>query len=78
MARRVQLIGKDMVHAGTQGLAGWIRTTWLPYTERVPAERRDAFVAEIIDRYLARRPLDADGNVHLEMVRLEVEAHKPR
>ncbi len=78
VARRVQLIGKDMVHAGTQGLAGWIRTTWLPYTERVPAERRDAFVAEIIDRYLARRPLDADGNVHLEMVRLEVEAHKPR
>ncbi len=30
---RVELIPKDMVHPGPAGLAGWLRTTWLPYTQ---------------------------------------------
>ena len=74
---RVELISKDMKHAGVEGLAGWIRTTWLPYTERLPAEKRDLFVEEIMRRYLKNHPADADGTVHLGMVRLEVEATKP-
>ena len=30
-----------MEHAGIESLKGWIRTTWLPYTQRVPEEERE-------------------------------------
>ena len=74
---RVELFPRDMKHAGEEGLAGWIRTTWLPYTERLPIEKRELFVKEIVHRYLKNHPIDADGVVHLGMMRLEVEAFKP-
>ncbi len=72
---RVELIPKDMSYPERAGLEGWVRTTWLPYTERVPIERREAFVTELVDRYLAEHPLDSKGHVHVEMMRLEVEAN---
>jgi len=74
---RVELIHKDMVHAGSKGMAGWVRTTWIPYTQRVPENQREQFIDEIVDRYLGVRPLDADGNAHVKMMRLEVEATRP-
>lgn len=75
---RVELLPKDMIHADPAALAGWIRTTWLPYTERVPPELRPRFIDEIVARYLDRHPPDADGRIHLRMVRLEVCATKLR
>ena len=75
-AERVELIPKDMKLQGKEGLAGWIRTTWLPFTERVPANLRDSFIDEIADRYIAAYPLDKDGAAHINMVRLEVQANK--
>lgn len=75
---RVELLRKDMVHAGAAGLAGWVRTTWLPYTERVPETLRAAFIEEIVRRYVAAHPPDSTGGVHLDMVRLEVEAVRAR
>jgi trans-aconitate 2-methyltransferase len=74
---RVELFSRDMKHAGKDGLAGWIRTTWLPYTERLPVKLKDLFVKEIVCRYLKNHPIGADGVVHLGMMRLEVEACKP-
>ena len=44
-ARRVELQTKDMTYADRTGLEGWIRTTWHPYTHRVPPQRRDEFIA---------------------------------
>lgn len=76
--RRVELKPKDMVHSGAEGLAGWYRTTWLPYTQRVPEERREAFIAEMVERSLAAHPLDENGLSHTVMMRLEVEALKLR
>lgn len=76
-ARRSALIAKDMVHQGRAGLAGWIRTTWLPWTQRVPDAERDLFVAALVDGYLGAYPLDAQGQAHVAMMRLEVEAQKP-
>jgi trans-aconitate 2-methyltransferase len=72
---RVALVEKDMTHAGREGLAGWVRTTWMPYTQRVPEEVREAFVNGFVDAYLLAHPLDAAGRSHVKMVRLEVEAH---
>ncbi|WP_339136222.1 MAG: methyltransferase domain-containing protein [Candidatus Electrothrix sp. GW3-4] len=72
---RVELIPKDMSYPDRAGLEGWIRTTWQPYTERISVERREAFITELIDRYLVEHPADSEGGqVHVGMVRLEVEA----
>ncbi len=73
---RVELISKDMEHEGEPGLAGWIRTTWLPFTERVPKEQRDEFINELVKEYVGQFPLDANGKAHVAMIRLEVVATK--
>ena len=76
-AVRVELIAKDMRHKGKEGFAGWIRSTWLPYLERVPPRDKESFIADIVESYLAQHPPDDDGTVHVQMKRLEVEAVKP-
>ena len=74
--RRAELLPKAMVQRGTEGLAGWIRTTWMPYTSRLPLDRREEFIREAADRYALIRPADAQGDLRVEMVRLEIEAAK--
>jgi len=73
---RVELIPKLMSYDNKEGLAGWVRTTWLPYTERVPDSFREEFVNLIVEKYIENNPLDNKGRVHVNMVRLEVEAVK--
>ena len=73
---RVELIPKDMAQSGKEGLAGWIRTTWLPYIERIPERLRDRFISDLAESYLERYPPGPDDLVHVRMVRLEVEARK--
>jgi trans-aconitate methyltransferase len=73
--RRVELVQKDMQHQGVEGLTGWLRTTWFPYTDCLPSEFRDTFLAEVVETYTAAHPIDALGNTHVKMVRLEVEAY---
>lgn len=34
----VRLAPKDAVYNGAEGFAAWLRTTWLPYVQRVPDE----------------------------------------
>ncbi len=71
---RVELIPKDMVQKGREGLASWVRTTWLPFTGRLPEEIRENFIYNIVDSYIREYPVDNDGKVHAKLVRLEVEA----
>jgi trans-aconitate methyltransferase len=73
---RVELIPKDMTHEGKSGLEGWIRTTWLPYTQRIPEEKREIFIEEVAVKYLAKVPLDVVDKAHVAMVMIEVEAEK--
>jgi trans-aconitate methyltransferase len=70
----VRLSPKDAVYDGREGFGAWFRTTWLPYTQRVPQPRREEFIAAVADRYLAKHPPDAEGRVHVRMVRLEIDA----
>ncbi|MFZ6026779.1 MAG: methyltransferase domain-containing protein [Chloroflexota bacterium] len=72
---RVELIPKDTVHAGRPAFEGWFRTTWLPYTQRIPEAQRGAFITEVVDAFLERNP-PVNGEVHVQMVRLEVEAQR--
>lgn len=77
VVERAELVEKDMTHPGREGLMGWLRTTWMPYTERILEADRERFVCEIADAYLASHPLDENGLNHVKMMRLEVEARKP-
>ena len=74
--RVVRLTEKISSLDGRTGLAAWFRTTWLPYTQRVPENLREEFIAAVVDRYVARHPPDESGKLHVRMVRLEVDAVK--
>ncbi|HTL90659.1 MAG TPA: methyltransferase domain-containing protein [Leptolyngbya sp.] len=72
---RLELIPKDMTHSGESGLAAWLRTAWIPFTQTVPEIERESFITAVTQTYLAKFPLDRNGLAHVHMVRLEVEAH---
>jgi trans-aconitate 2-methyltransferase len=74
--KRVEMIPKDAIHQNRTAFEGWIRTTWLPYTQRVPIDKRETFIARLADEYLQLHPTDENGMVHVQMMRLEVEAVK--
>ena len=71
---RLELIPKDMTHQGKEGLKGWLRTTWFPYTDCLPDGLKEPFLQAIVDAYTRQYPLDAAGLTHVKMIRLEVAA----
>jgi len=74
--QRLQLVPKDATYANADGFAAWLRTTWLPYVQRVPEELREEFISAVAARYLVKRPPDVEGKLHVRMVRLEIDAVK--
>jgi trans-aconitate 2-methyltransferase len=72
---QLKLVPKDMQHNGKDGLKGWLRTTWFPYTDCVPGELRESFLDEVVETYTKEHPVDNEDNTHVKMVRLEVEAY---
>lgn len=73
---RLKLAPKDVTYAGRDGFATWLRTTWIPYVQRVPEPLREEFIAAVTERYVAKHPLDKEGLIHVRMVRLEIDAVK--
>ena len=49
----LKLAPKDASYAGAEGFATWLRTTWLPFVQRVPENLREEFIAAVTQRYLA-------------------------
>lgn len=74
--RHVRLAPKDATYAGTDGFATWLRTTWIPYVQRIPEPVREEFIAAVTRRYIAKHPPDGENRVHVKMVRLEIDAVK--
>lgn len=74
--QRVELLGKDLVQQGKDGLTAWFRTTWHPFIQLLPEIEQQEFINQAIDTFMAAHPPDASGTVHLAAVRLEVEAEK--
>ncbi len=75
-ALRVELIPKVAIHKDRTAFEGWIRTTWLPWTHRVPEEKRNIFISQLTEKYFELCPADKEGRIHVRMSRLEVEADK--
>ncbi len=76
-AERVELIPKDMIHENVEGLKGWLRTTWFPYTDQLPETEKEDFLNFVVKKYTNIHPPDSEGRTHVNMVRLEVEARLP-
>ncbi|HTA95600.1 MAG TPA: methyltransferase domain-containing protein [Verrucomicrobiae bacterium] len=74
--QKLKLAPKDATYPGAEGFATWLRTTWIPYVQRVPENLREEFIAAVTMRYIAKHPPDVDGKVHVKMVRLEIDAIK--
>jgi trans-aconitate 2-methyltransferase len=74
--QKIKLAPKDATYDGAEGFATWLRTTWIPYVQRVPENLREEFIAAVTQRYVAKHPADTDGKVHVRMVRLEIDAVK--
>ncbi len=72
----VNLIKKDMIHDDILAFKGWLETTWFPYLNVLPKNLRENFLAELIENYIKLSPLDSQNRVHIDMVRLEVNALK--
>jgi trans-aconitate methyltransferase len=72
----LKLAPKDATYDGADGFAAWVRTTWIPYVQRVPENLREEFIAAVTQRYVAKQPPDAEDRVHVCMVRLEIDAIK--
>jgi trans-aconitate methyltransferase len=72
----LKLAPKDAAYPDADGFATWLRTTWIPYVQRVPENLREEFIAAVTQRYVAKHPPDAAGQIHVRMVRLEIDAVK--
>jgi trans-aconitate methyltransferase len=72
----IRLAPKDATYPGAEGFTTWLRTTWIPYAQRVPEDLREEFIAAVTRRYVAKHPPDAEQKVHVKMVRLEIDAVK--
>jgi|SRR5262245_14083111 len=53
----------------------WVKQ-WYAYTNGVPPEARDALLDDAVDRYLAKQPVDAKGDVFFVSRRLHLKATK--
>lgn len=73
----IKLIPKIMVHKTRKRFAGWLRTTWLPYLQRVPPELHDAFLDQVLDTYLGKEYPKSE-QVATDMQRLEYLAVRPK
>jgi len=67
-----------MMNLGPESFAGWIRTTWLPYIQRIPLALRNDFITNVIETYLHQNPATELGNITTRMQRLEYVAWKGR
>ena len=73
---RIELIPRVMTYEDSAGLSGWLRTTWLPYLERLPENLKETFVKEIVDLYISKFHIGENAKVSVNMIRLEIEAVK--
>jgi trans-aconitate methyltransferase/RimJ/RimL family protein N-acetyltransferase len=73
---RIELVPKPMRLADVAALKGWLRTTWMTYTERIPESERVEFVQEWATLVAGGCTLANDGALMMPMVNLEIEAEK--
>jgi len=73
---KVYLLPKVAEHKGAEGLFAWVETTWLPYTHRVPAAKRNTFINQAVGNFIKATKQVGNSVIKMPMMRLQVEAVK--
>ena len=71
----MEVYPKDVAFKDKDELAGWIASVWHPYTGKVPESLRQDFINEFVMHFVRAYPPDNSGNIHVTMIRLEIEAY---
>ena len=66
---------KDMALAGKESFFASIASTWHPFTQQVPERLRNKFIDELVDLFASFRSSNNEGHIHVQMIRLEIEAY---
>ncbi len=73
--KRLELRPKDMVLEGKNEFCAWNTSILHPYTQQVPQSMRGNFINELVNIFVKNYPPDDKGYVHVQMMRLEIEAY---
>ncbi len=82
--KRLEMNSKDMALAGKESLFASIASTWHPFTQQVPESLKInlrsllifyKFIDELVNLFVSFRPPDNKGHIHVQMIRLEIEAY---
>ena len=74
---KIVLVPKMAKHDAESGLKSWIRTTWFPYSDKIPLKLRDKFISQAAASYIKATKQDKNKEIKMKMIRLQVEAVKP-
>jgi len=72
--RRFKFVNEEVMHRDADALKGYARSTWHRYTDQIPAQKRDAFLNEVVQRCIELSPADRTADT-LRAYMLEVEAN---
>lgn len=72
----VKLVPTIMTYKEREGLSGYIRTTWHPYLDYLPEDKRQRFIQLVVDDVVNQVGVNSNGNLVIPMMRLEVIAVK--
>ncbi|MGZ4915759.1 MAG: hypothetical protein ACXV45_03715 [Halobacteriota archaeon] len=72
--QRCEFITEEVTHQDANALKGYARSTWNRYTDRIPAQKRDALLNEVIQRCVELSPADRSGRIRVRASMLEVDA----
>lgn len=72
---RMDVITKHELFPTRAAFHGFLKQ-WFPYLRPLPAEQKESFLTDLLDRYLEILPADKTGKVSFIVDRLEVEATK--
>jgi trans-aconitate methyltransferase len=72
--RRFEFVNEEVTHRDADALKGYARSTWHRYTDQIPAQKRDTFLREVVQRCIELSPADRSGQIHMLAYMLEVEA----
>jgi trans-aconitate 2-methyltransferase len=74
-ARRIELVQKEIFYETREKLKAMIESVLLAATAKLPPERRQVLVDDMVDDYLRECP-PGPGPIHVNLPRLEVELEK--
>ena len=72
--QRCEFVTEEVMHRDADALKGYARSTWHRYTDRIPAQKRDTLLNEVVRRCIELSPADRSGRIHVRASMLEVEA----